>query len=409
MSDHISIREIAAQEIVLLAFNCLNQRIRDLRTLHPGPLLERNNIGRNLTVGFQFFAEFSAAVSVPEIGHMSVLLRLRNRILLQPGLYQHFRQGMLDFRRINQEAPGQIQIAVILKHAGIYHVRPRAPVKIGEVFIFKGHAQLNRTVAAEVKENYAVLILNRSDRRSVFGNNKGRQVLIDHTRIFLPVRFNGFPGGSKHAAFALYMRLPAFLHHAPVGLIPVHCNLHTAAAAGDFSIEGIIAKLGQNLLQLIHIGQGGSSRNVPSVQKNVYPNLLYALFLRLTQHFQQMLNIAVYIAVREKPDEMKDGIICLAIVPTSLPGLGGINLSAVNGFIHQLRALGIDLTAAQRVMSHFAVAHVIIAGQTHSRSVRLQRDMRAPCHQPVQRRRMSLRYRISQMSFADPDTVHYDQ
>lgn len=71
-----------------------------------------------------------------------------------------------------------MQVAVILKHTRVNHLREADAVKRVEVRHFKCLGDFDRAVAAEVKQDYAVAVFDRSQRLSVFSDDKARQILI---------------------------------------------------------------------------------------------------------------------------------------------------------------------------------------------------------------------------------------
>ena len=79
----------------------------------------------------------------------------------------------------------------------------------------------------------------------------------------------------------------------------------------------------------------------------------------------------VDVAVGQQAQEV-EGLAVLGVVGQLLPGLGLEQLAGLDALGHQLGALGVDLTAAEGVVAHFGVAHVVIAGQTDGSAVGLE-------------------------------------
>ena len=100
------------------------------------------------------------------------------------------------------------------------------------------------------------------------------------------------------------MNMPTSLHHRPVRIITIHRNRHPAAAGSDAAMEGVVIQLGKNIFQFIHILQRTGFRHISSVQQDVRPHFLDALFLRLLNHGDQMRDVGVHISVRQQTDEM---------------------------------------------------------------------------------------------------------
>ena len=78
MTYHIAVGIITADKIILAALHGVDNRVRNLRRLHPGALVKRNSVGGNFHIGFKLLAELLASVSVPEIGYMTVFLSFGN-------------------------------------------------------------------------------------------------------------------------------------------------------------------------------------------------------------------------------------------------------------------------------------------------------------------------------------------
>lgn len=101
------------------------------------------------------------------------------------------------------------------------------------------------------------------------------------------------------------MGVPAQRHHIPVGLVAIHGDLHASAAGGDTAVKGAVVKGCQRVLQLLNIFQGGGGGNVAAVQQNMAAHPVHTLGLGLLQHGDQMMDIAVHIAVGEQAQEMQ--------------------------------------------------------------------------------------------------------
>ena len=87
------------------------------------------------------------------------------------------------------------------------------------------------------------------------------------------------------------------------------------------------------------------------------------------------------------------------------PGLGGIERAVFDGLANELRALRVDLAAAQRVVADLGVAHIIVSGQTDGGAVGFQVSMGAGGKQMIQRGGLSNRDRVA-AAVTLADTVH---
>jgi len=111
---------------------------------------------------------------------MPKFLSFGNGILAEVPADEQFRKRMLNVWRVHQEILWELQVAVILQHTRIKNFRITDTVKFIKVRVIKSHTDFNRTISAEIEENNTVIIFNGSDRFTVLGNNKSRQILIDN-------------------------------------------------------------------------------------------------------------------------------------------------------------------------------------------------------------------------------------
>ncbi len=89
-----------------------------------------------------------------------------------------------------------------------------------------------------------------------------------------------------------------------------------------------------------------------------------ALFFGFADHGFQMVDVRMHIAVRKQSDEMKGGFVINNVGNHFFPGCGLIQTPVFNALVDQFCALGINLAASQRIVTHFTVAHIIIGWQT---------------------------------------------
>lgn len=137
MTDHVAVGEVQADHSVFSGSDRIDHQIGDLGALHPRTLFERDHVGTDLHVLVERFVELPGTVSVEEIGHMSVLLGLADRQLVDSGRAEVFIHGPVDLRRIDQIEFRRVQIAVVLHHSGVEHRRPAAPVELVEIILLE--------------------------------------------------------------------------------------------------------------------------------------------------------------------------------------------------------------------------------------------------------------------------------
>ena len=76
--------------------------------------------------------------------------------------------------------------------------------------------------------------------------------------------------------------------------------------------------------------------------------------------------------------------------------------------LHELRALGENSAGPERIVTHFAVADVVVARQADRGSVRRQSREESRIFQLRQGRRPSEGDGVAELRFAEADPVHYD-
>ena len=122
-----------------------------------------------------------------------------------------------------------------------------------------------------------------------------------------------------------------------------------------------------------------------------------------------MIYIAVNVTVRQKTDKMHRSVICDAVVFKFAPGGRMENIAAFDGFFNEFRALRINLTASQRVMSYLAVAHIVVGRKSHRRTVRFYVSVRASGKQFVESGGVGFRDGVSETRRRFAHAVHNNQ
>ena len=177
---HVAVRVVAANEVVLAGPDSLDELVGDLSGLHPGSLVEAYVVGRDLAVGLELLAYLAAAVAVPEVCYVAVLLGLGDSVLVVASRYQHLGHGVGDLGRVNQEACRKLQVAVVLQHACVAYVGLRTSVEVVELYHVERHGKLNSAVAAEVEQDNAVAVNDLAYR----GDNCGSSTESAFCKIF---------------------------------------------------------------------------------------------------------------------------------------------------------------------------------------------------------------------------------
>ncbi len=402
---HVSVGVVHAQVLVLAGFQGGQQGIGDLGGFHPGPLLEGHHVGRHFHVGLQTVGELAGAIAVPEVGHVAVLLGFGNGELAHAGTCQEFTQGAVDGRRLHQKARGDLQIAVVLHHAGEGDLGQCAAREPGELFFRQGPRDLDGAIAAEVEEHHRVAVDDLSDGGSVLGDDKSRQILVDDLGLGAE-GLDGFLGRAERAAFAQDMDLPTAVHHAPIGLVAIHGDVHASAAGSDGHIEGGSAQPGQERFEGLHVFQRGGFTHVAAIQQDVYAHLGGTICLGALDHRFEVVDVAVHIAIGEQAQKV-EGSTLLGGVQNILPRLALPDGTGRNGIGDQLGALREHAPSTQSVVTHLGIAHVVVGRQSHRQTVSSQFGPRVLGHHAVQYRSAGSANRVA-LSFGKTDSVHHD-
>ena len=255
MPHHVSVGEIAPEEAIFPGLHGGNEMIRNLPAFH-GRLLVKGAVVRgDLLIGLQLLGDLSAAVSIPEICDMAVLLGLRQGILVDAMGHQQLCKGMRNAGRLHQEPGRNMRISVILQHPGKLHIMEVPPIKLVKILLVKGPADFQGPIPAEIEQNHTVSRPDGSHRFPVPGYDEFVEVLID-TAGLPPLGFNGGFCIRELPPYPMDMAIKSPFHHIPVRLIAVHGQVHPSASGGNDAGEGLIVERLQLPLQLRHIDQG---------------------------------------------------------------------------------------------------------------------------------------------------------
>ena len=243
---------------------------------------------------------------------------------------------------------------------------------------------------------------------AVLGHDERQQILIDHAGVLGAVGLDGVLRRGELAALAEDVGLPSGLDHRPVGLIAVHRDDHTAAAGGNFIGMRAVIQAGQHIFELLHVLERARRRDVAAVEQDVAVDARQIEFTRLFQHRDQVRNIGMDVAVGQQAEEMQR-MTGLRVVDQLQPRLRLEQRAGFDGLLHELRALRVDLAAAEGVVADFAVAHVVIGGQTDGGAVGFEPRHGAGRHQAVEHGRLCLRHGIAGAAVAAANAIHNDQ
>ena len=176
---HIAVGEVYSEITVLAASESLDKLIGDLRGLHPGSLLKGYYVRGDFLVGLKSFVKFTALVTVPEVGNVSVFLSLGDSVFGNTGSTEILAHGVGDLGRRYQILRGNVKVSVILKHTCVNNLGVSYAVELVKFNVVKCLGYLNSSVAAEVVENNAVAVIDGTCGLAVLLDNEGRKILVD--------------------------------------------------------------------------------------------------------------------------------------------------------------------------------------------------------------------------------------
>ena len=316
---------------------------------------------------------------------MAEFLGLGAGKLGQASVAEPLARGVPNRRRGDQKTFRQLQVAVVLQHAGKGDLRCAQAVKAGEVSLDKGAGDFNGAVTAKVVEHHRVTVLNGANRLAKFSNHKLWQVLVNGPRVAGAQAVNSGSGVGKLRPVAQHMGFPALFNHRPIRVVTVHGDVLAAPAGSDASVKTVAAEFAQKSLEWHHIVQRAGLGHVAPVKQGVDAHFFHPLKLGTHHHGFEVVNVAVHIAVRKQANEVDHAPACFGASHDLLPGLALPDRAVGDRVGDQRRTLAVDLPGTDGVVANLGVAHVVVRGHAHGRAMGAQADVGALGHQSVQR------------------------
>ena len=118
-----------------------------------------------------------------------------------------------------------------------------------------------------------------------------------------------------------------------------------------------------------------------------------------------MIDMAVNIAIRQKTDEMKPGIMGVNTINQFLPNLSVKEGSFFNRMIYEAGTLLKNPATPDGIMANFAIAHIVIRRHADCFSMCVQPGGEAIACKPIQSRRICLANNVTFFIFADADPI----
>ena len=133
----------------------------------------------------------------------------------------------------------------------------------------------------------------------------------------------------------------------------------------------------------------------------------HTLFFCLHKHCFQMVDMRMHVSVGKQTDKMH-GAAVFAAGGSALPGFTFKHSAAFDGFADQLCTLAEYLPGAERIVPDLAIAHIVVGGEPHRRSVRLQLYPWVLCQKPFQNGHIRSFYGVAVVPVSKADAVHHD-
>ena len=237
VADHVSIGQIEPRVTRSTGFELLDQAIRDFGRFHPRSLFERQRVARDFDISLKTLIEETTSIAVPKVSDVTVFLGLANGELGDAISSEIFAECPVDIRGFDEVMLGDLEVSVVLHHAGKEDVRPVSSIEERKCFIFKGSTDLHGAIASKIKEDHRRAILDGPDGLAAFrANGEGRQVLIADPRVFVAERLDRHSGAGEDLGLSGDMSLPPSLDHSPFGFVSIHGDDHAPAAGRNLII-----------------------------------------------------------------------------------------------------------------------------------------------------------------------------
>mmetsp|Transcript_561 Transcript_561/g.1781 ORF Transcript_561/g.1781 Transcript_561/m.1781 type:complete len:455 (-) Transcript_561:358-1722(-) len=301
--DHVRVREVHANDVVLFAPQRLLARGANLARFHQRRLVERNVIGRNLDVRLEVFLEVPGAVAVPEERDVPEFLRLRARERSQTVRGEHLPGRPLDEGRGYEVVRGEFKVAIVLHESGESNFRISNAVEAVKVRVLERLGDFHDAVGAEVRDDDGVVVLHGPHGLAVrVGDDERFDVLVAVAAFLQFVqRFDRVRELVRRVPEDV--RLPPALDHRPVRFVSIHRDLHASAAGRDLGVASL--ELREVFDEDAHVLVAAVVRDVATVGEDVQPELLASVRDRALAELQDLVVPRVHAAGGEERDDVE--------------------------------------------------------------------------------------------------------
>ncbi len=387
VADHIRIGKIADDHIILAAPDRLHQMIAHLISTHLRLEIVGRDILRRIHQNAVLILVGLLLPAVEEERHMRVLLCLSQTELGVPVIGKPLSEGIGDLHFLERDFLVRDRFVIVLE-ADILHIKPlssrasRKTVKLVKIIVAEAVRDLACPVRTEIKEDDAVAVLDRGNRRAVFlQNHRGLYELIGF--ILLIGLHDRLVGGMSRDALPLGERVIRICDTVIV-VVAVH-RIIPSADHRDFADADLL----HLVLKGRDIVHAALRRRVTAVQEAVHIYVGQPLLLRHLQQRIQMCDVAVHAAVRQQAVQMQISA-CLLHVLHGVKKLGILEEIPILNLLGDAGEILVnDAPGAHIHMADLGVSHLSVR-KTDRKSARISLDERILLLQPVHHRRICL-------------------
>ncbi len=170
------------------------------------------------------------------------------------------------------------------------------------------------------------------------------------------------------------MGVVATFDHRPIRTVAIHGDRHSTATGRDPIVGAIVSviDLGEHSLCGFDVWNRRACIDISSVEEDVHRTTGHARLCCRSQHRVEVVGVGVHVAIGVEANEVE--CVFSAGGDDVFPGLSLEHGALGDRLVYQLGALGKDSPGTQRVVPHFAVAHIALGGQANRWAMGLQLD-----------------------------------
>ena len=377
MTNHIAIRIVHDDEIVLLRSDRLHQFILHLVSAHLRLQVVCSHFRRRHQDAILVIVR-SLAATIEEESHVRVFLGLGDMELRLALLREVLAQCIVHVLLIEQDM-NTLEVRVVRRHAEILQTRNRMHTSLRHILLRKHDRKLLSAVVAEIEEDDDIALLDNRYRLTVLHMHDRFDELVGHA---LGIRF-------LHRLHHTFGLLALSIHQEVVRLLhtlPTFVAVHRIITTYD---RGYLATCRlQVVLQRLDKAFTALRIGIAAIHEAMHVGLRDAILLRDIGQLQQVLQRAMHATIGYQTHEMNLLVVLLGVAVRTLDLRILLNriLTARPVDLHQI--LVNDTSRSNIQMADLRVTHLSV-GQTHVLARCLQLRVRISPQQliPIRSRR----------------------